>query len=203
MEEVRRVCENCRDCAQVKPRFHKREAVPLIKATKPWERLSMDFKGPLPGLRGETKHLFVLVDEYSRFPFAFSCQSMTAKTVISCLSTLFGFPCYIHSDRGRSFVSKEWVDYLHSRGIATSASTPYHPTGNSQCERMNQTTWRTVQLLLKSKNLPYNCWYEVLLDTLHSIRSLLCTATNATPHEHFLCELSTAIKRMENPCPPA
>jgi len=107
VEEVRRVCENCRDCAQVKPRFHKREAVPLIKATKPWERLSMDFKGPLPGLRGETKHLFVLVDEYSRFPFAFSCQSMTAKTVISCLSTLFGFPCYIHSDRGRSFVSKE------------------------------------------------------------------------------------------------
>jgi len=180
VEEVRRVCENCRDCAQVKLRFYKREAVPLIKTTKLWERLSMDFKGPLPGPRGDTKYLLVLVDGYGRFPFAFP-----AKTVISCLSTLFvlfGFPCYIHSERGRSFVSKEVTGYLHSRGVATSSSTPYHPTGNSQFETMNQRIWRTVQLLLKSENLPYIRWYEVLPDALHSIRSLLCTA-NVTPHE--------------------
>nr|XP_039247902.1 uncharacterized protein LOC120325803 [Styela clava] len=36
-----------------------------------------------------------------------------------------------------------------------------------------------------SKGSPIECWQDVLLDVLHSIRSLLCTATNATPHERL------------------
>ena len=78
---------------------------------------------PLPGPRGETGYFLVLVVDYSHFPFAFYCQDMTAKTVISCLSTLFvlfGFPCYIHSERGRSIVSKDLVNFFHSNGIGTS-----------------------------------------------------------------------------------
>ena len=39
----------------------------------------------------------------------------------------------------------------------------------------------------RSKNLPIKCWQDVLLDALHSLRSLLCTATNDTPHERLLC----------------
>ena len=35
------------------------------------------------------------------------------------------------------------------------------------------------------KNLPVENWEVVLQDALHSIRTLLCTAINATPHEKF------------------
>ncbi|XP_078495313.1 LOW QUALITY PROTEIN: uncharacterized protein LOC144750122 [Ciona intestinalis] len=114
---------------------------------------------------------------------------MTTRTVILCLINLFcsfGLPGYVHSDRGASFVSRELKEYLTSRGISTSRTSPYHPTGNSQCERWNQTIWRTVKLMLKSRQLPENFWEEVLPDALHSIRSLLSTATNTTPHERFL-----------------
>ena len=38
---------------------------------------------------------------------------------------------------------------------------------------------------LKYKNLHTKYWHVVLPDVLHSIRSLLCTATNETPHERF------------------
>ena len=38
---------------------------------------------------------------------------------------------------------------------------------------------------LKSKNLPLKNWQDVLSDVLHSVCSLLCTATNETPHERF------------------
>ena len=39
---------------------------------------------------------------------------------------------------------------------------------------------------LKSKNLQTEQWQLVLLDVLHSIRSLLCTATNETSYERFM-----------------
>lgn len=71
------------------------------------------------------------------------------------------------------------------KGIATSRSTPYHPTGNSQCERMNQTVWRTVRLVVASKGWPESKWETVLPDALNLIRSLLCTSTNETPHSRF------------------
>ena len=37
----------------------------------------------------------------------------------------------------------------------------------------------------KLRNIETKHWESVLPDALHSLRSLLCTSTNATPHEHF------------------
>ena len=45
--------------------------------------------------------------------------------------------------------------------------------------------WRAVRLALRSKNYPIQKWESVLTDVLHSLRSLLSTMTNATPHELF------------------
>ena len=186
VEDVKKVCSNCQICAEIKPRFFRKPVETLVKAMHPWERLSVDFKGPLPG---KNKYVLFVVDEFSRFPFAFPCKDMSSATVISCLSTLFnifGLPLYVHSDRGSSFISRELKQYLNDRGVATSRSTPYHPTGNAQCERVNQTVWRTVKLTLRNLNLPELSWETVLPQSLHSVRSLLCTTTNATPHERFL-----------------
>ena len=40
-------------------------------------------------------------------------------------------------------------------------------------------------LALASRNLKESQWETVLPEVLHSIRSLLCTATNATPYERL------------------
>ena len=138
--------------------------------------------------RSRKPYLFVVVDEFSRFPFVFPCCNMTSKTVIQCLTQLFvifGLPGYVHSDQGSAFMSKDLKDYLTARGVVSSQSTPYHPTGNSQCERTNQTIWKTVKLLLKSRGLVEDDWESVLPEALHAVRSLLCTATNNEPHERF------------------
>ncbi|GAB1598560.1 hypothetical protein Ahia01_000133100, partial [Argonauta hians] len=187
IEEVKKVCAECPVCARWKPRFHTPDAAKLIKATQPMERLSMDFKGPLPS-SSKNRYMLVVIDEYSRFPFAFACPNMTTGVVIKCLNQLFaifGMPSYIHTDRGTSFVSKELRDYLTDLGIATSRTTPYNPQGNGQCERYNGIVWKHVQLALDSRNLPEAQWETVLPEALHAIRSLLCTATNATPHERL------------------
>ena len=188
IDEIKRVTEQCHECSTVKPRFYKPPSVPLIKASQLFERLSIDFKGPLPS-RTNNHYILTVVDEYSRFPFAFPTKNINTSSVIECLSSLFslfGAPAFVHSDRGASFMSQELQHYLRSNGIATSRTTPYNPTGNRQVERYNAIIWKTILLALKSKSLEVEHWETVLPAALHSIRSLLSTATNTTPHERFL-----------------
>lgn len=186
VDDVRKLCKSCPTCAELKPRYPKVQGT-LIKATHPLERLNIDFKGPLPSST-RNRYLLVVIDEYSRFPWAFPCQNVDTDTVIKCLTSLFstfGLPGYVHSDRGTAFMSKELTDFLHSRGIATSRTTAYNPQGNGQTERYNGVIWKALNLALKSQDLPVTAWEHMLPDTLHSIRSLLCTATNETPHERM------------------
>jgi len=82
-------------------------------------------------------------------------------------------------------MSRELKEFFRKRGVATSRSAPYHPQGNGQCERANQTIWRTIRLILPSQSLPEDRWEEVLPKALHSIRSLICVTTNETSQERL------------------
>ena len=146
----------------------------------------MDFKGPVSG---RNNYIFFVVDEFSCYLFAFACNNISSSTVIKCLShlfCLFGFPACIHGDRGSAFISKELKLYLNCRGIATTTTTPHHPTGNAQSERINQTVWRKILLLLRTQKRQISSWEVVLPEALHAVQSMLCTATNATSHKRFL-----------------
>ena len=85
-----------------KPQYAQTEPSHLIKATQPFERLRLDFKGPLSSTN-QFRYLLVVCDEFSRFPLAFPCKNVHAQSLISNLCALFsvfGMPSYIHSDRG-------------------------------------------------------------------------------------------------------
>ena len=129
----------------------------------------MDFKGKNP-------YMLVIIDKFSRFPFAFQCRNISTKTVMYYLDKLFcvfGFPSYIHSDRGSSFMSHEQKLYLRARGIASSRSTPYHPCSNGQCERCVQTVWRTIKLKLHKRSLSEERW-EIYFLNRSTLYDLLC-----------------------------
>ena len=186
-EDVRKVCLTCQICSELKPRFYRMEEQTLVKATKVFEGINIDFKGPL-SFSTTNKYILMVIDEYSRFPFAFPCPNMHTQSVINCLNQLFSFcsmPNYIHSDNAKSFVSKVLKEFLLKRGIASSKSSPYHPTGNSQVERYIGVIWKAIRLALKTYNLGVSSWEAVLPDALQSLRSLLNTKTNSTPHELF------------------
>ena len=74
-----------------KPRFYRPTQEHLAKATNAWERASVDFKGPIVTSPRGNRFLFVVVDEYSRLPFAFACKDTSASSVVKCLSTLLVF----------------------------------------------------------------------------------------------------------------
>ena len=125
---------SCPICAECKPRFYKPTESHLIKATQPSERLNVDFKGPLPS-NSKNRYFLTAVDEFTRFPFAIPCSDVSTPTVIKSLCSIFsifGLPMYVHSDRGQSFMSRELKNFLHSRNIATSKTTPSIPQGNGR-----------------------------------------------------------------------
>ena len=137
VDEVRKMTASCKICAEVKPRFYKPSEMHVIKATKPMERLSIDFKDPIGNLK-RNNYMLTAVDEYSRFPLAISCSNINAETVIKCLTQLFylfGLCSCIHSDRGSAFMSKEFIEFLRGKGIAYSRTSVYNPRGNGQCEK--------------------------------------------------------------------
>ena len=191
LEEVRTALKSCPICPQIKPQFvhYKASNSPtLINATKPFDQLSLDFKGPVAKTREGYLYLLIAVDEYSRFPFAFPCKDLTAGTVIRHLKeifSVFGLPSYVHSDRGSAFMSAELKQYLLQKGIPSSRTTSYHATGNSQCERYVGLVWQTIQLHMLENNLSPGQWTESLPEVLSVMRSLLSTATNETPHQRL------------------
>ena len=104
VEQVRRIVQDCSVCSELKPNFYQPPASQLNKATQVLERLSLEFWGPLPP-SFKSRYMLTTVDEFSRFPFAFLCSSVDAKTVISSLNRLFDMPAYVHSDKGTAFMS--------------------------------------------------------------------------------------------------
>jgi len=131
----------------------------------------------------------VVIDEFSRFPFAFPCRQITTAVVIKHLQSLFalfGSPSALHADRGPQFESAELREFLLSHRVVKTRTSPYRPQGNGQCERENGTITKAIQLALRSLGLPEKThWEDVLPLALASTRTLLCTVTNSTPHERF------------------
>ena len=151
---VKNVIQACKDCSKVKASFLKPEdKMNLIKVTQPFKQISIDFKGPLLFV-SKNKYLLVIVDEFSHFPFAYACPDIKSATVIEKLIhlfSIFGFPGYVHSDQGSSFMSFELKSWLHNFGVPTSRTNRYNPAGNGQVERCNRPIWQTVLLALRSK----------------------------------------------------
>jgi hypothetical protein len=148
----------------------------------------MDFVGPLQS-NTTNKYILVVVDEYSRYPFAYPCQDISADTVVRhllSLFSLFGAPSSIHTDRGTQFESLKLKVFLEKNGVIKTRTTPYHPQGNGQCERINGTILKAVSLALKTLSLGKEKWEGVLQMALSSVRGLLCTITNETPHQRMM-----------------
>ena len=171
----KKVCSSCKICAELKPKFYRPPAhTSMIKSPQPMERWSIDFKGPLKSTTNNY-YMLTIIDEYSRFPFAMPCPNTSAGSVIKCLNQLFtlcGTPNYIHSDRGSAFLSQELKEFLTRRGVATSKTTPYHPSGNGQCERYNGIIWKSVLLAKKRQILSYYTYILLLFQSEISFSEL-------------------------------
>ena len=86
--DVREATSGSQICRRCKLQCYKPEESQIIKVTSPFQRISVDFKGPLPST-SLNRYILIIVDEYPLFPFVCPCPNMTSEVVTRCFSHLF------------------------------------------------------------------------------------------------------------------
>ena len=136
------VQKKCRCMANKKP--NRIETAPLesIVTTHPMEMVSIDLMS-LDKCKGGFQYALVVTDNFTKFSKIYATRSKTARAVADKVFNTylmdFGFPERIHSDQGGEFTSDLFQELKYLAGISTSRTTPYHPEGNGQTERLNRT----------------------------------------------------------------
>ena len=148
-EKVNHTIKECAACQSV---IHTKRIEPLKMSempSKPWTNLCADLCCPLPS--GD--YLFVITDEYSRYPIVELIKSESATTVIPVLDKVistFGIPNVIKTDNGSPFNSYVFRQYAENIGFKHRRVTPLWPRANSQAESFNKPMMKTANVERKS-----------------------------------------------------
>ncbi|XP_058456623.1 uncharacterized protein K02A2.6-like [Malaya genurostris] len=133
VDHVKR-CDSCATHSKTPPKVPL-QSWPLSQF--PWERIHVDFAGPINGL-----HFLVVVDSFSKWPEITVVHAPTTSTVIKFLDELFarfGVPTTIVSDNGSQFSSMQFTAFCNKNGVQHLQISPYHPQSNGQAERFVDT----------------------------------------------------------------
>lgn len=132
-EDIENEIKNCLQCNKFKKNPPKFSFHPWERATKPFERVHIDFAGPLMN-----SYFLILVDAYTRWPEIHIVKNMTVHTTVKLLRKIFstfGLPAVLVSDNAPTFTSFEFKNFLKTNGIFHKLSPPYHPATNGLAER--------------------------------------------------------------------
>lgn len=184
--DIENFVKNCKLCQINKPLRSKNKAPMEItsSSTKPFERIALDFVGPLPE-SGPEKFRFILTlqDDLTKFSTAYPLASSTSEDVARSLihfMSLFGFPKSVLTDLGTSFTSELFRQVTEICKIKSLFTTPYHPQTNGALERSHA----TLKEYLKSfVNDNHDDWHCYLFTAILAYNTTPHTTTQYTPYE--------------------
>ncbi|GJW27479.1 ribonuclease H-like domain, reverse transcriptase, RNA-dependent DNA polymerase [Tanacetum coccineum] len=133
------------------------------RSTSPLDSVYGDFCGPItPPTPSGKKYIFLLVDDYSRYMWAYFLKSKDQafdtfkeykKSIENELRTTLKM---LRTDQGGEFTSNEFTQYYKENGIARQLTAPYSPQQNGVVERRNRTIITPQKLqLAKDGNQNY------------------------------------------------
>lgn len=158
--------------------------VPHEVPETPFEKIGIDFIGPLPRTERGNAHILVICDYTSRWPEAFATTDQKATTVSKVLMDewicRYGAPTQLLSDQGQNFLSgivREICDLFKTRKLQTTA---YHPATNGLTERFNKTLCAMLSAYVSAHQRD---WDVYLPTVLFAYRVAVQESSRRTPFE--------------------
>ena len=182
-EEVESTINTCTAC-QTKNLSQKDQRHHLVSPQDgyPFQRISIDFVGPLQRSHQGNTHLLTVRDTFSRWIEAFPMKDTSAKAVATVLMaqifSRFGFPEKVHSDQGTNFTSELLKSVYGQFGIQPTMTPAYNPKSNP-VERVHRDLNKMLRLLCE--NEPEN-WEDHLPTALFALRTAKNRSTGYTAH---------------------
>ncbi|GJS84530.1 zinc finger, CCHC-type containing protein [Tanacetum coccineum] len=162
-----------------------------FRSKNPLDLVYGDLCGPIsPASHSRKKHIFLLVDDCTRFMWAYFLTSKdqafdTFKEFRQRIKTEMRLKLrMLRTDRGGEFTSNEFTKYCKEHGIARQLTAPYSPQQNGVVERRNRTVLSTTRSMMKAMKLPLNFWAEAVRHTIYILNRVPTRAlVDKTPYE--------------------
>lgn len=141
-KKVQNYIDNCIICLMSNSTTNSREGEMQITNTPshPFEIMHVDHCGPMKGTLAGKKHILVAIDAFSRFTWLFPVKSTTSKETIQSLSSLFlttAIPTTLITDRGTSFFSQDFANFVNNNKITHHKVAVAAPWANGVVEKVN------------------------------------------------------------------
>lgn len=153
-KKIRDHIRNCLQCIQFSPNSGKIEGTlhSIPKVNVPFHTLHIDHVGPLSTTNLKQKHIFVIVDGFTKFIKLYPVRTTNSKEAVNCLTSYFAAysrPVRIISDSGTAFTSAEFANFLLHHNVTHTKVATASPQSNGQVERFNR---MVIPLLAKITN---------------------------------------------------
>ena len=149
----------------------------------PFQRLSLDFVGPLPKSKRGNVMILTIKDTFSRWIEAFPIKAATAEAVAHTLEKeifpRFGYPEALHSDRGTQFTGHLMRQVGKLLDLTVTQTPAYNPQSNP-VERAHRDLKAIFRSIIDETGLD---WEETLPQALFALRTATSRATGLSPFQ--------------------
>jgi hypothetical protein len=175
-------CINCQKQHDTSVRTDRELQPVCVEGMTPFQKLAIDFAGPLPKTTKGHKFLLVVVCYVTKWveaiPLPSNTASLTAETFVNQIISRYGCPLEVASDNGSSF-DGEFSELLQTWGVRAIRIAPYNPQSNGLVERCIKTLKGALSRM--AGNRPHT-WDQCLGWVLFAYRHGKQASTGFSPH---------------------
>jgi len=187
-QDVEKWCKSCKVCISKQGPLGKGKfPLQIYNVGLPFQRVQMDVLGPLPKTYSGNRFVLVIVDCFTKWVEAFPIRNIKAKTIAEVfvreIISRHGVPSEIHTDQGRNFESKLFLELAELLGIKKTKTTALHPQSDGQVERQHQTIINYLAKFISENQKDWDKWIPLFL---LAYRSSKHESTGVTPAELYL-----------------